>query len=176
MNLRLYRDFAVPARAGRIDLVDALDLLESCVRDRGEGYRSPHRRLPAVSPTGSGDAFPTATDNSIVTLALSKAGAPLTALISLASTPIADLYASGRHPLNLTLGAVVVFRAAESAERRGQTWAMSLQAALRAASRFVDLIPDRVVARAAEAVAASHQGAPLEQHGGCGCARRGSGA
>jgi hypothetical protein len=174
MNPNLYRDFAVPVRASRIDLVDALDLLESCVRERGEDYRSPRRRLPAASPTGSGDAFPTATD-SIVTLALSKAGMPLTALIPLAYTPIADVYASGQHPLNLTLGAVVVLRAAESAERRGQTWAMSLQAALRAASRFVDLIPDRVLGRAAEAMAASEHGAPPPHHCECGSARRGSG-
>jgi hypothetical protein len=165
MNLNLYRDFAVPVRAGRIDMVDALDLLDSCVRDHGEDYRSLRRR----------DAFPTATD-SIVTLALSKAGAPLSALSPLAHTPIADLYASGRQPLPLTLGAVVVFRAAESADRRGQTWAMSYQAALRAASRFVELIPDSVVGRAAEAVAGSHRGAPLAQPGECGCARRGSGA
>jgi hypothetical protein len=96
-----------------------------------------------VSATGGDGAFPAATE-SIVTLALSKAGAPLTAIRPLAHTPVADVYASGRHPLNLTLGAVVVFRAAESMERYGQTWAMSLQAARRAASRFVELIPDRV--------------------------------
>jgi hypothetical protein len=128
---------------GMIDIVDALDLLDSCVRDRGPGYRSLPRRLRAVSPTGVDDAFPAATE-SIVTLALSKAGAPLTALRLLAHTPVADVYASGRHRLNLTLGAVVVLRAAESMERHGQTWAMSLQAARRAASRFVELIPDRV--------------------------------
>jgi hypothetical protein len=130
-----------------IDIVDALDLLESCVRDRGEGYRSPRPR----------DAFQSATD-SVVTYALSKTGAPLTALSPLAHTPIGDLYATGRHPLPLTLGAVVVFRAAESEDRRGHTWGMSLEAALRAASRFVELVPDRVVRCAAEAVAASHRG------------------
>jgi hypothetical protein len=165
MNLNLYRDFAVPVRARRIDMVEALDLLDSCVRDYGEGFRSQRRH----------DALPTATD-SIVTLALSKAGAPLTALSPLAHTPIADLYASGRPPLPLTLGAVVVFRAAESEDRRGQTWAMCSQAALRAASRFVELIPDRVVRCAAEAVAATDRGAPLAQHGEGGCAGRGSGA
>jgi hypothetical protein len=131
-----------------VDIVDALDLLGSCVRDRGEGHRSRRR----------GDGVPTATD-SIVILALTKAGAPLTALRPLTHTPIADLYASGQHPLPLTLGAVVVFRAAESEDRRGQTWGMSLQAALRAASRFVDLVPDRVVSSAVEAVAASRRGA-----------------
>jgi hypothetical protein len=121
-----------------IDIVDALDLLDRCVRDR---------RV---------DAPPAQTDG-IVAMALSKAGTPLTTLGPLSGTPVADAYASGRHPLNLTLGAVAVFRAAESAERRGQTWAMSLQAARLAASRFVELIPDRIVGRAAEAEAASHR-------------------
>jgi hypothetical protein len=66
----------------------------------------------------------------------------------------------GASSLDLSLGAVVVLHAADSAELRGQTWAMCLQAALEAASRFVELIPDRVVARAAESagtpVAALH--------------------
>jgi hypothetical protein len=166
MNLNLYRD---ADQAGliwedrMIDIVDALDLLDSCVRDRGEDYRSLPRRLAVVSRTGLQEEVPAASD-SIVTLALRKAGAPPIVLSALADAPVADLYASGRPALNLTLGAVVVFRAAESAERRGQTWANSLHAALRAASRFVELIPDRVAAHATEPVAASHQGAPLAQH------------
>jgi hypothetical protein len=135
-----------------IDIVDALDLLDSCVRDRGASYRPGPRRLAAVSPDGLDDAAPAAADG-IVTLALRKAGAPRTALSALAHMPVADVYASGRFPLDLTLGAVVVLRAAESVERRGQTWAMSLQAALRAASRFVDLIPDGVAGCASEAAA-----------------------
>lgn len=107
-----------------IDIGEALDLLDWCVRDRGEDYRS------------------AATDR-IVPLALRKAGAPLTAVSPLARTRVADIYASDRHnPLNLTLGAVMVLSAAESAERDEQTWEIALQAALRAASRFLELIPD----------------------------------
>jgi hypothetical protein len=106
-----------------IDIVDALDLLDSCVRDRGANYRP----------------FTAATD-SIVTLALTKAGAPRGAIEPLVHTAVADLYAPGRPPLNLTLGAVAVLRAAHSVERRGETWAVSLQAAQRAASRFAELI------------------------------------
>jgi hypothetical protein len=157
-----------------IDIADALDLLESCVRDRGEGYRSPRRHLSAVSPSGRNDVSLAATD-SIVTLALRKAGVPLMALPPLAHTPVAEVYASGHPCLNLTLGAVVVFRAAESEEWRGQTWVMAFQAALRAASRFVELIPDTVAGSAAEAVDASRRGAPPPQYGECG-ARRLSGA
>ncbi|MCW2541144.1 MAG: hypothetical protein JWN95_2869 [Frankiales bacterium] len=163
MNVNLYRDLTAPVRARgwdarnraeatatsaspaardhAIDIVDALDLLDRCVRERGEGYRKPRRHLRAISCTVGDDAFPSATDG-IVTLALSKAGAPRAALRALAHESLADLYASGRCPFNLTLGAVVVFRAAEAAERRGQTWLMGLQAAVAAASRFVVLIPD----------------------------------
>jgi hypothetical protein len=166
MNLNLYRG---ADRGGLmwtdrvIDIVDALDLVDSCVRDRGEDYRALPRRLAAVSPIKPKAEAPGVSD-SIVTLALRKAGAPLTVLSALAHAPVADVYASGRPDLNLTLGAVVVFRAAESAERRGQTWAMSRQAALQAAARFVELIPDRVAARAAGAVTAPDRGASLAQH------------
>jgi hypothetical protein len=142
-----------------IDIVDALELLGSCVRERGESYQPPCRRLPTASPTESEDRYPAARD-SIITLALSKAGAPPEALNAVAHMPIVEVYASGRPPLDLSLGAVVVLHAADSAELRGQAWAMCLQAALEAASRFVELIPDRVVARAAESagtpVAALH--------------------
>jgi hypothetical protein len=160
MNLNLYRDADHSELIWRdrvIDIVDALNLLDSCVRDRGNDYRSPPRRLAAVSPTEPQGEASAATD-SIVTCALRKAGAPLAVLSALAYTPIADVYASGPPDLNLTLGAVVVFRAAEAAERLGQTWAMSLEAALRVAARFVELIPDRVAVRAADAVAASDRG------------------
>jgi hypothetical protein len=165
-----YRDVRQPPPAGPLDIVDALNLLDRCVRERGEGYRSLPDRLSA----GPDDASPAATDG-IVTLALSKAGAPRTALSPLAHTPVADVYASGRSPLDLTLGAVVVFRAAESLERRGQTWAASLQAAVRAASRFLELIPDGVVGDADAAAAGSHRGAPPAQAGEGGSAGRGGG-
>jgi hypothetical protein len=154
-----YRDTRPPS-ARRLDIVDALDLLDRCVRERGEGYRSLPQRLSA----GTDDASPAAPDG-IVTLALSKAGAPRTALGPLAHTPVVEGGAAGRARPNLTLGAVVVFRAAESVERRGQTWAMSLQAAERAASKFLELIPDSLVGGAAEAATRSHRGAPPAQAG-----------
>jgi hypothetical protein len=145
-----------------IDIVDALELVDNCVRARGEDYRA-LPRLAAVSP-GKPKAEAPGQCDSIVTLALREAGAPLTVLSALAHSPVADVYASGRADLNLTLGAVVVFRAAESAELHGQTWAMSLHAALQAAAGFIELIPDGVAARAAGAVAASdHRGCSAPQ-------------
>jgi hypothetical protein len=157
-----------------IDIVDTIDLLDSCVRDRGAGYRSPHRRDLADSRRGRSSNYPAATD-SIVSLALIRAGAPMSAVSRVANSTVAEAYAAGLHPLNLTLGAVVALRAAESTERRGQTWGSCLQAALRAASRFIEVIPEGVVGCAAEAVAVSHRGNPLSRHGECRCARRESG-
>jgi hypothetical protein len=133
-----------------IDIADALDLLDSCVREHGASYRSPPRHMPAARASGGLDTGQAVTD-SIVTLAMTKAGTPITAVRRLTGTSIGVAYASGQNPLNLTLGAVVVLCAAESVERRGDTWAVALQAALRAASRFLDLLPDGVVECAAEA-------------------------
>ncbi|MCU1655350.1 MAG: hypothetical protein JWO57_6 [Pseudonocardiales bacterium] len=129
-----------------IDIVDALDLLERCVQDRRAGHRS---------------------GNGIVALALTKGGMPLTEVSRLADTPIGDAYAAGRRPLNLTLGAVVVLRAADSVERRGQPWGLALQAALRAASRYAELIPDGVARRATEAAPARCQAAALSRPASC---------
>lgn len=114
-----------------IDIVDALDLLDGCVRDREPPIVRRRRRGLAVFRSGCYYSCPAGTD-SIVDLALIKAGAPPAAVSRLASI-VGDPYASGRRPLNLRLGAVVALRAAESMERRGQTWGMCLQAAMRAA-------------------------------------------
>jgi hypothetical protein len=100
-----------------IDIVDALDLLDGCVRDRGADYRAPRRRDSA---------------DEILNVALINAGSP------------------GANGLNLTLGADVAFRAAASAERLGKPWGPCVQAALRAASTFVELIPDGVLGCTAE--------------------------
>ena len=122
-----------------IDIVDALDLLDSCVRDRGDSYRSTGRRGPTGSFSRRYPACPAVTE-SIVTLVLARAGTPLTAISRVASTAVGDAYASGEHDLNLTVGAVVVLRAAESMERRGGTWGLARQAAAQAASRFAELV------------------------------------
>jgi hypothetical protein len=133
-----------------IDIVEALDLLDNCVRDRGADYRSRPRRGSVDSRSGHYYTCPAATD-SIVKLALVKAGAPHSAVDRLTHGTVGDFYASGPDSLNLTLGAVVAFRAAESKEGLGHTWGLCLQAALHAASRFVELIPDGVLGRAAGA-------------------------
>jgi hypothetical protein len=157
-----------------IDIVDTIHLLDSCVRDRGAGYRSPHRRGSADSRLGRCYTCPGATD-SIVNLALIKAGVPPSAVGRVANSTVAVVSASRTHPVALTLGAVVALRAAESMERRGHTWGSCLQTAARTASRFIEVIPDGVAGCSAEAAAVSHRGAPLSRHGECRCARRESG-
>jgi hypothetical protein len=124
-----------------IDIVGALDLLDSCVRDRGESYRSTLQLGPDSRGGRRYPTYPAVTD-SIVTLVLTKAGAPPTTISRLAATSVGDAYASGERDLDLTVGAVVVLRAAESMERRGETWGLARQAAVQAASRFADLILD----------------------------------
>jgi hypothetical protein len=141
---------ALSSEEAMIDIVAALDLLDNCVRDRGADYRSRGRRGSADSRSGRYYTCPAATD-SIVKLALIKAGAQHSAVDRLTNGSVADFYVSGPDSLNLTLGAVVAFRAAESKERLGHTWGLCLEAALHTASRFVELIPDGVVGRAAEA-------------------------
>jgi hypothetical protein len=139
-----------------IDIVDALDLLDRCVRDRGKSYRSPTCHERAILPLRTRCTGRAVTD-SIVTLAVSKAGLPLTAISQLAGTSLVAAYARGQNPLNLTLGAVVVLHSAESVERRGETWGVALQAALGAAPRFLYLLPVGVSAWVAEQTAASHR-------------------
>jgi hypothetical protein len=130
-----------------IDVVDALELLAACVEDRGADYRSSRRRGLA---TARGERFydcPAPTD-SIAGLALAKAGAPPSALDPLGQWTIADLRVGQPTAVKLTLGALVVLRAAESADRLGHAWGSCLEAALQALPAFIDLIPQRVVSRA----------------------------
>jgi hypothetical protein len=123
-----------------IDIVDALDLLNSCVRDRDENYRSPALDESTASASWRYDAGRAVTDD-IVTRALASAATPTTTGSWLIRRSVVDAYASGQNPFNLTLGAVIVLRAAELTDRRGETWGLSVAAAMRAASRFVEPIP-----------------------------------
>jgi hypothetical protein len=157
-----------------IDIVDTIDLLDSCVRDRGAGYRSPHRRGSADSRLGRCYTLP-GSNRQHRQPGVDQGGCAAVSSRPVANSTVADVYASRPQPLNLTLGAVVALRAAESMERRGHTWGSCLQAAVRAASRFIEGIPDGVAGCAAEAAVVSHRGAPLSRHGECRCARRASG-
>jgi hypothetical protein len=123
-----------------IDILDALDVLDSCVRDRGESHRPAGRHGSASGPR-SRYARCAPVSDSITTQVLTRAGAPSAAISRLAGRSIGDAYASGERDLGVTVGAVAVLRAAESVERDGGTWGLAQEAAVRAAARFVDLIP-----------------------------------
>jgi hypothetical protein len=55
---------------------------------------------------------------------------------------VRELYAQGRLPVRLTLGALAVFDAAQRTQDRGQPWGDALDHAARVALRFLDLLPD----------------------------------
>ncbi|MDQ1731609.1 MAG: hypothetical protein QOK10_1768 [Pseudonocardiales bacterium] len=128
--------------AEMIDIVDALDLLEACVADRGADYCSSRRAGSATSRSERFYDCPAPAD-SIVGFALTKAGVPPAAVDPLGLWSIAELHGSQPGAVRLTLGALVVLRAAESADRLGQAWGSCVRAALRAVPPFLELIPER---------------------------------
>jgi hypothetical protein len=85
-----------------IDIVDALDLLVSCVRDRGENYRSPALDESTASAIWRYDVDRAVTGD-IVTRALASAATPTTTGRWLIRRSVVDAYASGQNPFNLTL-------------------------------------------------------------------------
>ncbi|MGX7678613.1 hypothetical protein ACSMXN_06920 [Jatrophihabitans sp. DSM 45814] len=124
-----------------IDIVDALDLLKSCVRDRGADYRARPRRGQRGSRRARYyECRPGS--NSIVGLALIKADVSAATATLLTNCSVGEAIASGSAPKEFTLGAVVTLRAAQTMERRGHDWGSCLQAGVQAAARFIELIPD----------------------------------
>jgi hypothetical protein len=106
-------------RSGKtmIDIVDALDLLNGCVQERGESWL-PARDESSPSASLRYEAGRPVMDG-MVSRALANAGTPPTPCRWLIHSSVVDAYAVGQNPFNLTLGAVVVLRAAESSERSG---------------------------------------------------------
>jgi hypothetical protein len=127
----------------RIDVVDALDLLDRCVCERGQGYRTTTRpRTPGLRTDRDLSLSSAVWPDGMVSYAL------LCSAVFGAADRVADpgtgtdVAAAGWDASVLTLGASVVFRAAESTDRRGGTWGEAQTHALRAAARFVAVIPD----------------------------------
>lgn len=71
-------------------------------------------------------------------------------LAALRDHRVRDLYALGRLSDRLTLGAMIVLDAAQQSEESGHTWGEALDDATGTAGRFLDLIPDRLFATAAD--------------------------
>jgi len=141
-----------------IDIVDTLDLLEGCVRDSGPGYRP---RRPSADPLTGPGWYSVGRDGGegIVATALLRTGSPVTALSTPGfGTPVPAQGPPGWNAQTLTLGALVVLRAAAAAELQGDTWGRSLACALRATARFVDLLPDGLRGRGEEVTAVLARG------------------
>ena len=132
-----------PPSQRRIDVVDALDLLDHCVRERGQGYRTTTRpRTPGLRTDRDPSLRSAVRRDGIVNHALLRS-VVLGAVDYVADPGTGtDVGAAGWDASVLTLGASVVFRAAESTDRRGGTWGEAQADALQAVARFVAVIPD----------------------------------
>lgn len=106
-----------------IDMCRALDLLASAVRQAGRD----------VEPS-----------RCLIGRAFSLAGVGGGCHDVIGEHNLRELYAQDRLPVRLTLGALVVFDAAQRAQDRGLTVDNTLGCASSAAVRFIDLLPDRV--------------------------------
>jgi hypothetical protein len=121
-----------------IDIGRALELLATAVKQRGEYYAYPpipvgHRRCMYATSRGP---------QCIVGHALSLAQVSDEGLQALRGRGVRELYAQGRLPVRLTLGALAVFDAAQRTQDRGYAWGDALDHAARVALRFLDLLPD----------------------------------
>jgi len=123
-----------------IDVVAAINSLEELT----------HGNETRTNSTGlyfdSTDGF------SLVGAALNKAGVPVETLILLGPLRVEYLYERNLLPVKLTLGAAMVYRAAQRTQDgqvgADRSWGAAFDHAVVAASRVIDLIPDSVVAAA----------------------------
>jgi hypothetical protein len=130
-----------------IDVVQALDLLEQCVAERGCDYvYAPRWKVRGGYSTClyAHDGEP----DCIIGLALAKSGLPVETLHLLNGDRLAGLYSARLLPMDITLGALAVFRAAQGAEDQGLSWGVALREATLTAGRYFDLIPPAIVADA----------------------------
>ena len=118
-----------------IDIVDALDLLDECVRGEAAGHYSPEdAKLPgALLAAVVSQAFPSARG---------LLRAPL------GPRSRAEDAATGRE--TISLGALIALRTADRKQRTGAPWVSSVAAARRAVMAYVDLLPERLLQEAAD--------------------------
>jgi hypothetical protein len=126
--------------ATSIDMATALDLLAAAVRHRGADfvYRFvwvEQARYLTCRYANAGAA------DCIVGHALSYAGIDVAALEAMRDDGVAELYAEGRFPCRLTLGALAVLRAAQQSQDRGCRRGEVLDDAVTAAVRILELVP-----------------------------------
>jgi hypothetical protein len=128
-----------------LDLGSALELMANAVRRRGVDFRAepvPTGRRPDEHRRYARNGRP----HGIVGHVLADAGAGIRSLEGLPAIGVETLYLDGRLPLRVTLGAVAVLRAAQQDEDDGRCWGDALRHARTVAARFVELVPDAVLA------------------------------
>jgi hypothetical protein len=134
-EVRADHDDGVRTDAPLIDIVRALDLLAAAVEQRGESF---------VFVAGRHQVCLYRTDGGpqcLVGRCLSLAGVSDDELDALGGDAVRDLYCRGALPVRLTLGALVVFDAAQRGQDRAYSWADARDYAVGVAERFVELIP-----------------------------------
>lgn len=118
-----------------IDIECALNALDTVIKGR------------ETTTTTSLTYYTGPTGRSLVGEALYHLGVSDVDLTVMGVSSVQDLYESGNLPMQMTLGAMVVFRTTQrsQAETPGSTWADALDAAVRTAVRFLDLLPASVL-------------------------------
>lgn len=127
-------------RSKRVDAGQALTALDRCTADRFNGPWG-----DAQQDAAPGNLLRSALDYLGMTIAEFEA-APLVPERS------DSLLRSDRAPV-LTLGALVILRAADRHQRAGGAWSACVTAAERAARRYLSIIPVRMLPRGDEATA-----------------------
>jgi len=128
-----------------IDISRALDLLAASVQLRGDDFVyqpvwMEESRYLTCHYANRG------TPDCIVGQALALAGVGIHDLEAMPDDGVRDLYLRQELPVAFTLGAVAVFDAAQQCQDRGRSWGDALAHATATAVRFLDLLPDAILA------------------------------
>jgi hypothetical protein len=132
--VRVHHDRGLRTDTQMIDIGRALDLLGAAVKQRGASFVFVAGRDQFCLYRGDGGP------QCLVGRCLSLAGVHDDDLDALGGDGVRELYHRGALPVRLTLGALVVFDAAQHGQDRGHTWGEALEDAVGAAERFADMI------------------------------------
>jgi hypothetical protein len=138
------------AAVGSLDLRTALDFLARAVRQRGRDfvYQPTWVEEPRYLTCRYADH---GAPGCVVGHVLAQAGVGVHALEALRDDGVDDLYTEGRLPVQMTLGALAVLRAAQQSQDRGCCWGDVLAHATAVAVRVMDVMPDAALVSAAAA-------------------------
>jgi hypothetical protein len=82
----------------------------------------------------------------LVAAALALAGVGERELRALHDRDVRDLYAAAAFPVSVTLGALMVFDAAQRSQGRGSSWGDALEQATAVALDYLKIAPERMLA------------------------------